>query len=121
MQNLSYHSLIILLFAVLLISPTIVKTSNQQNTLIDNINRQSLQITFDKNAIIIDGKLNDEPWSNALTVELDIVNSPWNNLPSPVKTSAKLIENGKFLYISFLAYDPDTAKIQGFLTDRDKT
>ena len=121
MQNLSYHSLIILLFAVLLISPTIAKTSNQQNTLIDNINRQSLQIPFDKNAIIIDGKLNDEPWSNALTVELDIVNSPWNNLPSPVKTTAKLIENGKFLYISFIAYDPDTAKIQGFLTDRDKT
>ncbi|WP_114327301.1 carbohydrate binding family 9 domain-containing protein [Candidatus Colwellia aromaticivorans] len=121
MQNLSYHSLILLLFTVLLISPTIAKTSNQKNTLKNRINLESLQIPFEKNTIIIDGELNDDLWSNALSIKLDIVNSPWNNLPSPVKTTAKLIQNGKFLYISFIAYDPDPTKIQGFLTDRDKT
>lgn len=121
MQNLSYHSLILLLFAVLLISPSIAQTSNQQNILINNDNLKSLHIPFNKNTIIIDGELNDELWSNALSIELNIVNSPWNNLPSPVKTTAKLIENGKFLYIAFVAYDPDPTKIQGFLTDRDKT
>jgi len=121
MQNLSYRSLIVLLFAALLIGSTLAQTSNQQNTLITNINLESLQIPFNKNTITIDGELNDDPWSNALSVELDIVNSPWNNLPSPVKTIAKLIENGKFLYISFTAYDPEPANIKGFLTDRDKT
>lgn len=121
MQNLSYHSLIVLLFAVLLISPTIAQTSNQQNTLENKIKLESLQVPFNKNTIIIDGELNDELWSNALSIELDTVNSPWNNLPSPVKTTAKLIENGKFLYIAFIAYDPEPEKIQGFLTDRDKT
>jgi len=121
MQNLSCHSLIVLLFTVLLISPTIAQTLNQKNTLITNVKLESLQIPFDKNTITIDGELNDELWSNALSIELDIVNSPWNNLPSPVKTTAKLIENGKFLYISFTAYDPEPTNIKGFLTDRDKT
>ncbi|MBL4764252.1 MAG: carbohydrate binding family 9 domain-containing protein [Colwellia sp.] len=121
MQNLSCHSLIVLLFTVLLISPTIAQTLKQQNTLITNVKLKSLQVPFEKNTIIIDGELNDELWSNALSIELDIINSPWNNLPSPVKTTAKLIENGKFLYIAFIAYDPEPAKIQGFLTDRDKT
>jgi len=121
MQNLSYRSLNVLLFAVFLISPTIAQTSNQQNTLITNVNLEPLQIPFQNNTIIIDGELNEDLWSNALSVELDIVNSPWNNLPSPVKTTAKLIENGKFLYVSFIAYDPEPKKIQGFLTDRDKT
>ncbi|MBL4900506.1 MAG: carbohydrate binding family 9 domain-containing protein [Colwellia sp.] len=87
----------------------------------NNVNLESLQIPFEKNTIIIDGKLDDHLWSNALSIELDIVNSPWNNLPSPVKTTAKLIENGEFLYIAFIAYDPNPEKIQGFLTDRDKT
>lgn len=121
MQNLSYYSLIILLVAVQLISPAIAKTSNQQNTLVNKTNLESLQVPFNKNTINIDGELNDELWSNALSIELDIVNSPWNNVPSPVKTTAKIIENGKFLYIAFIAYDPEPEKIQGFLTDRDKT
>jgi hypothetical protein len=121
MQNLSCRGLIILLFAVFLINPSIAKNSNQQNQPINQINLESLKVPFNKNAIIIDGELNDELWTDALSIELDIVNSPWNNVPSPVKTTAKLIENGKFLYIAFIAYDPEPEKIQGFLTDRDKT
>lgn len=121
MQNLSFHSLVLLLFAILLISPTIAQTSNQQSIIKTNIKLESLEIPFEKNIIIIDGELDDDLWSNALSIELGIVNSPWDNLPSPVKTTAKLIENGQFLYIAFIAYDPDPTKIQGFLTDRDKT
>ncbi|MFT5760321.1 MAG: hypothetical protein ACI9LM_005107 [Alteromonadaceae bacterium] len=121
MLNLSLNRLILFLFAVFSISPTIAQPSNQQKKPVKNIKLESLQIPFEKNTIIIDGELDDAQWSNALSIELDVVNSPWNNLPSPVKTTAKLIENGKFLYIAFIAYDPDPKKIQGFLTDRDKT
>lgn len=69
----------------------------------------------------IDGELNDPLWNNASNISLNIVNSPWNNLPSPVKTEAKIIENDKFIYISFVATDPDPEKIKGFLADRDTT
>ena len=67
----------------------------------------------------IDGKLNDAVWKQALDVSLNIVNSPWNNKSSPVLTTAKIVENGEFLYIAFIAQDPNPELIQGFLGDRD--
>jgi len=71
--------------------------------------------------IQIDGELDEAIWADALKISLNIVNSPWNNLPSPVKTEAKIIENGKYIYISFIASDPEPNKIHGFLADRDTT
>lgn len=67
----------------------------------------------------VDGDLNDAIWQQALDIPLNIVNSPWNNKPSPVSTTAKVIENGDFLYIAFIAQDPNPELIQGFLGDRD--
>ena len=67
----------------------------------------------------IDGELSDKIWDQALIIDLDIVNSPWNNLPSPVKTQAKIIENGEYIFIAFIAEDPEPEKIKGFLADRD--
>lgn len=67
----------------------------------------------------IDGDIDDAIWDNALSIPMAIVNNPWNNLPSPVTTEAKVIENGEFLYIAFIANDPSPKDIQGFLGDRD--
>ncbi len=84
-------------------------------------NNQKLHIPHTINTANIDGNLTDKLWDKALIVSLDVVNSPWNNLPSPVKTEAKIIENGEFIYISFIASDPAPQKINGFLADRDTT
>lgn len=84
-------------------------------------NNNQLIIPNTHKTIQVDGVLNEATWTNALSVSLDIVNSPWNNLPSPVKTEAKIIENGKYIYISFIASDPEPNKIHGFLADRDTT
>lgn len=121
MQNTSCNILILLIFTILLFPSTIAKASNNKTALFNSVNLDPLIIPFAKNTVIIDGDLDDHLWKKALSIELNIVNSPWNNLPSPVKTTAKLIENGEFLYIAFMAYDPNPEKIQGFLTDRDKT
>ena len=51
----------------------------------------------------VDGELNETLWLQALDISLNIVNSPWNNKPSPVSTKAKIIENGEFIYVSFIA------------------
>lgn len=67
----------------------------------------------------VDGELDDEIWQHAKAFDLTIVNYPWNNKPSPVKTSAKIIENGEYIYVSFIAEDPEPEKIQAFLGDRD--
>lgn len=95
----------------LFIQPSIAQDSN--------IKLAQLSIPHVKLAVEIDGSLNDPIWQHALTVPLDIVNSPWNNQPSPVKTTAKVVENGEFLYIAFIAQDPNPELIQGFLGDRD--
>jgi len=82
---------------------------------------ENLQIPHTSQQAEIDGELTDDLWNNASSISLDLVNSPWDNLASPVKTEAKIIENGEFIYISFVASDPEPEKIQGFLADRDTT
>lgn len=78
-----------------------------------------LNIPHVKQQINVDGELDDAMWQQALSIPLNIVNSPWNNKPSPVQTTAKVVENGEFLYIAFVAQDPKPELIQGFLGDRD--
>jgi len=125
MQKLRCNSLIFSALSFLLLSSVLFsqKLHSQESNAISNIqlskNSTSLQIPFTHKKAVIDGELNDAMWEEALTVNLDIVNSPWNNLPSPIKTEAKIIENGEYLYVSFIAYDPQPEKIQGFLGDRD--
>lgn len=93
-----------------------VQPSNAQE---NSATLAQLSIPHVKQHINIDGDLNDAMWQQALTIPLNIVNSPWNNKPSPVKTTAKVIENGEFLYVAFQAQDPNPELIQGFLGDRD--
>lgn len=138
MQKLSCQSLIVLILAFFCIMPlthtyansveTTLKPSLKSSSINNEVAQQntenqqdlsSINVPFSKGLINIDGELTDELWNKASTVDLNLVNSPWNNLPSPIKTTAKLIENGEFLYIAFIASDPDPDKIQGFLTDRD--
>jgi hypothetical protein len=80
---------------------------------------EPLSIPYSKTQIIIDGNIDEDEWSQALSIELDIVNSPWNNKPSPVKTTARIIENGDVIYISFIAQDPNPEEIIASLGDRD--
>jgi len=80
---------------------------------------ESYQVPTSTLSVKIDGELNDTIWKNAKEFSLDIVNSPWDNKKSPVNTTAKIIENGEFIYISFIAQDPNPEKIQAFLGDRD--
>lgn len=84
-----------------------------------SVNLAQLSIPHIKQNINVDGELDEAIWQQALELPLNIVNSPWNNKPSPVNTTAKVVENGEFLYISFLAQDPNPQLIQGFLGDRD--
>lgn len=92
--------------------------SSSKNTL-EIAGSGNITVPYLAEEITLDGELDDAIWQQANTVSLNLVNSPWQNLPSPIKTEAKIIENGKFLYIAFIADDPEPEKIQGFLGDRD--
>ena len=104
------------LFAVATACILFIKpTHAQENT----IQLAQLNIPHVDLKLTIDGELDDLVWQQALDVPMNIVNSPWNNKPSPVSTTAKIVENGEFLYIAFIAQDPNPELIQGFLGDRD--
>ena len=119
MQKLSCKSFLGCFFAFLLISPISVSQEMDASTTNINTTLTPLNIPYIKANISLDGELNEPSWENALVVDLNLVNNPWNNLPSPISTTAKLFENGEFLYVSFIAQDPNPENIQGFLTDRD--
>jgi hypothetical protein len=119
----SFFFLVTLFSILLLINSKVFAQDKMKDGITDitttNVSLASLKIPNSTSTVLIDGELDDPIWNNALVVPLDIVNSPWNNLPSPIKTEAKLIENGEFLYVAFIAHDPNPEKIQGFLGDRD--
>jgi len=119
MQKLSCNNLFVLFVTLFLITQTSAVQANNNQTHKSSVSLQSLNIPFSQGEITLDAELNESIWDDALVVDLHLVNSPWENLPSPIKTTAKLIENGEFLYVAFIAKDPEPSKIQGFLTDRD--
>ena len=117
--NVNVATVLITVIGLTLSSISYSNENLQSNSIANKIDSYSIPHT--SSTIKIDGELNDATWQHALSIPLNIVNDPWNNQPSPVKTEAKIIENGEYLYISFLAQDPHPENIIGFLADRDTT
>lgn len=112
MQLVSRYCFISVCLMVLLIN-------KPSQVLAEETKLSSHQMPYSSLSAKIDGELTDEIWQHAKTFDLNIVNYPWNNKASPVKTSAKTVENGEYIYVSFFAEDPEPEKIQAFLGDRD--
>ena len=81
---------------------------------------EPLQIPRVQPAIVVDAELNEPQWQQAR--EMPIIYDTWpaENTPAPVKTMARVMEDGEFFYISFVAEDPDPSQIRAFYRDRDK-
>ncbi|WDD97310.1 carbohydrate binding family 9 domain-containing protein [Thalassomonas actiniarum] len=107
------------IFATALVLFTVGSQAAYANT--TPIPEGQLNIPYASQTITIDGEIDDQAWQDALEVSLNIVNDPWENQPSPVQTRAKLIENGEYIYIAFIAGDPEPENIMGYLTDRDSS
>jgi hypothetical protein len=69
--------------------------------------------------IRLDGVLDEEIWSRARAVVIDVETSPRENMPAFVQTTAYLVENGAQLLIAFDARDPEPNSIRAYLRDRD--
>jgi hypothetical protein len=79
----------------------------------------SQAIPHSKEAIEIDGVLDDAIWKSALAVPLTVETYPRENMAPEVETIAYLIENGDQLLIAFDASDPEPESIRAYLRDRD--
>ena len=71
--------------------------------------------------ITIDAVLDEPQWQHAKTVLIDTVTRPYDNLPSPIRTEALLMEDGGKFYLAFIAQDPDPSQIRAYYKDRDKS
>lgn len=69
--------------------------------------------------ILVDGELDEEAWARAYEVELSFITRPFENATPPVKTAARVFENGETLYIAFVAEDLEPEQIRAFYRDRD--
>lgn len=69
--------------------------------------------------INVDGDLNEEAWSRAQRIPVAYEYQPGDNVPPPVKTDCLVIYDNRFLYIGFLARDPNPSQIRAHLMDRD--
>ena len=80
------------------------------------------QITIPKisDTLVIDADLSEPAWQQATPVEILYETRPAENTPASVKTTAYVMENGEYFYISFVAEDPDPTQIRAFYRDRDK-
>ena len=80
------------------------------------------EITIPKisDTLVIDADLSEAAWQHATPVEILYETRPAENTPALVKTTAYVMENGEFFYISFIAEDPDPTQIRAFYRDRDK-
>lgn len=79
----------------------------------------TFQIPITQQTVIIDGILDDVLWREALEVKLSFETSPAENTIAPIITTARIIRNNEFLYISFKASDPQPGEISARLRDRD--
>jgi len=71
-------------------------------------------------SIVVDADLSEPAWQQATPVEIVYDTWPAENTQAPVKTTAYVMEDGEFFYISFIAEDPDPTQIRAFYRDRDK-
>ncbi|MDP2141645.1 MAG: DUF5916 domain-containing protein [Gammaproteobacteria bacterium] len=70
-------------------------------------------------APVIDGEVGSAEWGQATRVVLGLETSPSDNIPASVQTEAFIMEDGEYLYVAFIATDPNPEQIRTFYRDRD--
>lgn len=68
---------------------------------------------------VIDANLDEAIWSYAKKVKLAYNTSPQDSTPAEVETTAMMIEDGEYLYVAFIAKDPNPEEIRAYYRNRD--
>lgn len=80
---------------------------------------QNLTINRVDSQPVIDGSVGNEEWSKATKTKLHVETTPGENVSPSVQTDVLLMEDGAFLYVAFIAHDPDVDKIRAYYSDHD--
>src|SRR5881396_3812838 len=71
-------------------------------------------------AIVIDGDLADSGWKNALRIDDFVEYAKGDNTAPPVRTSAWLTYDDRYVYAAFRNDDPQPGAIRAPFVDRDQ-
>ena len=69
--------------------------------------------------VVVDGRVVEEAWADALTLELRYEVRPGENVEPPVRTEMFLTYDDTRLLVAFKCHDPDPSQIRARYTDRD--
>src|SRR5512140_2548220 len=70
-------------------------------------------------AIAVDGDLGDPGWQGAATIDRFYETNPGDNTPPPVRTTAWITYDDRYLYIAVKCDDPAPGKIRAPFVERD--
>lgn len=70
--------------------------------------------------IRLTGKLTDQRWNLAKSIELRFEVTPGENTPAPQRTFIKMLYNNNYIYFGFDCKDSNSSSIRAHITDRDK-
>lgn len=71
-------------------------------------------------AIRLDGELNDAAWHSAPVISEFVQREPSEGARATYRTEARVLYSATGLYVGVRAFDPEPARITGFLTRRDE-
>lgn len=84
------------------------------------IKAKDYRVEATREAMRIDGVLDEVVWQTAQPMEFDAETSPGDNIVPPVRTAGFMTYDQKFLYVAIKAWDPDPKAIRAHLSDHDK-
>ena len=96
----------------------------QTYTYATEVNAETLRLKFLKATRtdivpVIDGKIDDEVWTNAQPLDDFIQYEPFNLVPASVKTEVRVLYDNNNIYIAFENYDPNPNGIMTRMSRRD--
>ena len=70
--------------------------------------------------IKLDGRLDEQAWTEALVLELQYETSPAENVPAIVNTEVLVFHDARNIYFGFRCYDSEPSAIRAHFGDRDR-
>jgi hypothetical protein len=108
-------------FAAALLASPLVAAQAPESAVDPSAAAEPSIVPHTSDSIEVDGILSEPFWADALVIELDTETFPRENVPAPVSTFVRVIENGSHLLVGFDARDPEPEKIRAYLSDRDSS
>jgi hypothetical protein len=69
--------------------------------------------------IVVDGRLEEAAWEQALVLDLPFETEPGENIPAPVQTTLRVFHDKENIYFGMECLDPDPSRIRSRFAERD--